>query len=294
MISVCMITYNHEEYIRQAIEGVLNQKTAYQFELVIFNDASTDNTDVIIREIKQTHPKGNLINYIKHKKNIGLSANYIFSIEYCKGKYVAICEGDDYWIDSCKLQRQVEFLEQNKHYYFCFHKAIRLNVEEYQYAIYPLTEQTDFSDRNFFSLSTIPMASVVFRNTERIYFNDQSVQLDFNLLCSLLSIGNAYMLNEVMSVYRVHKKATTFKRSAQDFKLRISCLLKESKFKGYNTVVKKEIGRLYVLHVLQLLNTFPGETSFREKLNYLTHSLAISKTSKNYLKDYKTILRSIL
>jgi len=294
LISVCMITYNQQDYIKQAVDSVLSQETDYSFELNIFNDASTDNTDDVIRSIIDAHPKGKLIHYHLHPENIGLSANYIFSIKNCMGKYVAICEGDDYWIDNHKLQKQVDYLEKNPGCYLCFHKAIRLNVEDNLYAVYPLIEQVDFTDRNFFSLTTIPMASVVFRNTEKIYFNDQSVQLDFNLLCSLMSLGVAHMVNEVMSVYRVHYKATTFCRSAQDFKHRLNCLLAESQYKGYNTVVKKEIGRLYVLHVLQLLTTFPDQTNFKEKLNYLLHSLLISKTAKNYLQDYKTILKFIL
>jgi len=289
-----MITYNHEACIGKAIESVLAQNTSYAFELEIFNDASTDNTDSIIREIMQTHPRGNLVNYHLHEKNIGLSANYIFSINNCKGKYVAICEGDDYWIDFNKLQKQVDFLEKNEVCYLCFHKAIRLNVEKHLYSVYPSVTQLDFSDKDFFSLSTIPMASVVFRNTDKIYFNEQSVQLDFNLLCSLMSVGTAHMINEVMSVYRIHSKGATFDRSAKDLKKRINCLLAESKYTGYNDVVKKEIGRLYGFHILQFLTVFPGQTTFHEKLDYLFKLFMIPKSRGNYIKEYKAILKSIL
>ena len=170
LISVCMITYNQESYIKQAIESVLSQDTTFDFELNVFNDASTDNTDEVIRSIINSHPRGNLIKYHVHDGNIGLAGNYIYAVRKCTGKYVAICEGDDYWIDNTKLQKQVAFLEENPGYYLCFHKAIRLNVEEHLYVVYPATEQTDFSDRNFFSLSTIPMASVLFRNTGKIIF----------------------------------------------------------------------------------------------------------------------------
>ncbi len=289
-----MITYNHQEYIKDAILSVLEQETNFQFELNVFDDFSTDKTGDVINELVNDHPKGNLINYIKQEKNLGLAGNYIYSVRHCKGNYIALCEGDDYWIDKTKLQKQVDFLEKNPAYYLCFHKAIRLNIENHLYSVYPDVQQVDFSGKNFFYLTTIPMASVVFRNTKNIYFNEKSIQLDFNLLCSLMSLGDAHMINEVMSVYRVHHKAATFKRTAEDFKLRLSCLRKESDFKGYNTVVKKEIGRLYIVHVLQLLSNFPGQTNLREKINYLAHSLLIPKTAKNYLKDYNTILGHIL
>src|SRR5688572_28210585 len=84
-VSVCMITFNQEDYIRQAVESVLSQELSYPFELVIFNDASTDHTDRVIKEIIQVHPRGKLIQYYVHETNIGLSANYIYSINHCKG-----------------------------------------------------------------------------------------------------------------------------------------------------------------------------------------------------------------
>lgn len=110
-VSVCMITYGHENYIREAINGVLMQETDFKIELVIANDCSPDKTDAIIKNIIKEHPKGSCINYINHKKNLGIMPNLLFAIEQCKGKYIAMCEGDDYWVDKDKLQKQFLILE---------------------------------------------------------------------------------------------------------------------------------------------------------------------------------------
>ena len=111
-----MVTYNHEKFISEAIEGVLIQQTNFSFELIIANDASTDGSDKIINEFIANHPKGNLIKYFKHEKNVGMMQNFTFALGHCKGKYIALCEGDDYWTDPLKLQKQVDFLEANEDY----------------------------------------------------------------------------------------------------------------------------------------------------------------------------------
>jgi glycosyltransferase involved in cell wall biosynthesis len=116
MVSVDIITYGHEKHIRQAIEGVLMQETSFQFDLIIADDCSPDNTREIVEEIINNHPKGNKIKYFRHAKNLGIQANSMFALEQCTGKYIAICEGDDYWTSPLKLQNQVDFLEANPDY----------------------------------------------------------------------------------------------------------------------------------------------------------------------------------
>ena len=120
-LSVCMITYVHEKYIHQAIEGVLIQECNFEIELIIANDSSPDKTDKVIEEILKSHPKASKIKYFKQKKNIGMMPNFIFALKQCSGKYVALCEGDDFWTDSLKLQKQVDFLENNLDYVVSYH-----------------------------------------------------------------------------------------------------------------------------------------------------------------------------
>ena len=121
MVSVDMITYKHEAYIAQAIEGVLMQETNFEYDLIIADDCSPDKTEEIVKNIIATHPKGHIIKYFRHEKNIGMQANGLFAVQECKGKYIALCEGDDYWTDPLKLQKQVDFLEENPSYVMSFH-----------------------------------------------------------------------------------------------------------------------------------------------------------------------------
>jgi glycosyltransferase involved in cell wall biosynthesis len=128
MVSVSMITYGHENYIAQAIEGVLMQECDFEIELILANDCSPDNTDAIVQGFLKNHPRGSCIKYIKHDKNIGMMSNGNFAAKQCKGKYIAICEGDDYWTDPLKLQKQVDFLEGNPDYSMCCGGYISNNV----------------------------------------------------------------------------------------------------------------------------------------------------------------------
>jgi len=113
MVSVCMITYGHENYIEEAIKGVLMQEVNFEVELIIANDCSPDNTDNIIKEIQKSNKKGYWIKYLRQQENIGMTANMLFALQHCKGKFIAFCEGDDYWTDPLKLQKQVDYLLSN-------------------------------------------------------------------------------------------------------------------------------------------------------------------------------------
>lgn len=119
-VSVLTITYGHEAYIAATIEGVLNQEVDFPVEMIIADDCSPDNTEDVIKGYIETHPKGHWIKYTKHKENKGMNMNFIWAMEQCQGNYVALCEGDDYWIDPLKLKKQVDFLEENKSYSMCF------------------------------------------------------------------------------------------------------------------------------------------------------------------------------
>ncbi len=114
LVSVKMITYNHALYITQAIEGVLQQKTSFPFELVIGEDCSTDGTRKIVFEYQKKYP--NIIRVITSDTNVGMHKNSYRTGKVCRGKYIAFCEGDDYWHDPHKLQKQVDYLESHPEY----------------------------------------------------------------------------------------------------------------------------------------------------------------------------------
>ena len=110
VVSVLMITYNHERYIAQAIEGVLNQQTQYSCELVIGEDCSTDRTREIVLDYQRRYP--HIIRVITSNANVGMHQNFYRTAMACSGEYVAMCEGDDWWHDPAKLQTQVSYLRQ--------------------------------------------------------------------------------------------------------------------------------------------------------------------------------------
>ena len=133
LVSVCMTTYNHEKFISQAIESVLCQRTTFGVEVVIGEDCSTDNTLAICRQYEAQYP--DRVRVIASKNNIGMHANYRRTIEACWGKYVAMCDGDDWFTDENKLQIQVEELE-NSGAAMCYTRSERRG-EDGSSAIYP-------------------------------------------------------------------------------------------------------------------------------------------------------------
>ena len=120
MVSVCCITYNQEQYIRTALESFVSQRTNFDFEIVISNDCSSDDSQQIINEFKTKYSN---IRDISPQKNLGAIKNFYYALNECRGKYIAFCEGDDYWIDENKLQNQVDFLEANSDFGMCYTKT---------------------------------------------------------------------------------------------------------------------------------------------------------------------------
>lgn len=111
-VSVCIITYNQEQYLAQAIEGVLMQETSHPYEIIIGEDCSTDNTRKICREYEKKYP--GIIRIIYQPTNQGLILNFVSTIQASTGEYVALCDGDDYWIDPLKLEKQISHLDLNR------------------------------------------------------------------------------------------------------------------------------------------------------------------------------------
>jgi glycosyltransferase involved in cell wall biosynthesis len=173
MVIVLMITYKHENFIPQAIESVLMQETNFKFELIIADDCSPDKTKEIVRKIIATNPKGSLIKYFRHEQNIGISSNGMFALNQCNSKYIAMCEGDDYWIDPLKLQKQVDFLEKNNDFSICFTDYIVYNESNKEYS-YPgliqrFKKKTVFTSRNIILNNILPTATAMFRVRKEVF-----------------------------------------------------------------------------------------------------------------------------
>ncbi|MFT6127580.1 MAG: glycosyltransferase involved in cell wall biosynthesis [Flavobacteriaceae bacterium] len=211
LVSVCMITYNHQDYIKQAIESVLMQIIDFDIELIICNDYSTDNTNQHVNHIIDNNPKGHLISYFEQKENIGMMSNFTFALKQCKAKYIAICEGDDYWTDPLKLQKQVDFLESKPDIIVCFTQAEVLTDQGLiPHQISPEFIENEFAYSQLLQYNNfITTASVVFRRPNNFNIPQWFLKVpygDMGLYKLLSNSDSFYGLKATTSVYRVHDK----------------------------------------------------------------------------------------
>ena len=127
LVSICTITYNQASYIKQCLDGILMQQCNFPIEVIINDDCSTDGTKDILNEYATKYP--DVIKIEHNPENLGANANFIHNLSRVRGKYVALCEGDDYWDNPHKLQKQVDFLEAHPEYSICYHKVAVVNYD---------------------------------------------------------------------------------------------------------------------------------------------------------------------
>lgn len=224
VVSICCITYNHEHYIEDALEGFLTQETDFPFEILIHDDASTDRTADIIREYEAKYPR--LIKPIYQTENQyskGLKMNTTFNFPRAKGEYIALCEGDDYWLSPFKLKKQKEFMENNKNFSFCFHpvKEIDETVKYTVYNAYTPISKSVVNGKDVILNHFIPTLSLFFRKNLIInylkYFNNEKIiSSDILLEIILIFQGYGYNFKEKIGVYRHHDGGITKSKSDQN------------------------------------------------------------------------------
>lgn len=213
-VSVLMITYNHEPFIAQAIDGVLMQKTTFQIELVIGEDCSTDRTREICIAYQAKYP--NIIKLKLPERNLGMMPNFIQTLNYCTGKYIALCEGDDYWTDPYKLQKQVNFLEKNSDVMLCFTNSFVLNDSNKQTKKWPIIlENRVYDPQEIMFDLVVPTCSAVFRKPDfsilkKRLRNPNYIFGDIILWLTLADYGKIFCINEPMVVYRKNDGSAAF------------------------------------------------------------------------------------
>jgi glycosyltransferase involved in cell wall biosynthesis len=248
LVSVCLITYNHEKYICKAIEGVLQQETLFPFELIIADDCSTDNTRSIIKEYANSHPS--IIRLILQEKNVGAKRNWLDLIESPKGKYIAYFEGDDYWIDPLKLDKQVKFLEENANYSACCSNVFE-EYEDGQKKIASGKSTITLNDLAYGNI--IYTSSVLYRNIIDLpSWLNQCKMGDWILWLLLAQKGPIFKFEEQMCVYRIHNNSL-WSSAGKEKNLKDIILTYEILFKNLNHDVKKELKRGANIHYNQLL-----------------------------------------
>ena len=215
LVAVQCLVFNHEPYLRQCLDGFVMQKTNFRFVVIVHDDCSTDGSASIIREYAEKYP--NLFHVIIQPQNLysrGISPTreYINPIiEQLKPKYIAMCEGDDYWTDPHKLQKQVDFLEEHQNYSFTFHKAVVLQKGEIDSSLYAHLENRDYSAAEIYDVWSVPTASVVYRRTMCGTKRPKHVVFgDILLFLNLLDNGLAYCMDFTGSVYRRHSGGISY------------------------------------------------------------------------------------
>jgi len=219
-VSVCITTYNHEKYIAQALDGALMQLTDFEYDILVGEDDSSDETRIIVKVYAKKYPDKIRL-FLNSRENVIYingrptgSCNFVNNLMHARGKYIALCDGDDYWTDPHKLQKQVDFLETNPDCPICFHPVFwleqdtgQMHVSHYgapgvkpYYTLDDLLEHSNF----------IPTASVIFRNHLIPTIPDWFVRVPFgDLPLHILNLhysghDKIGFINEPMAVYRRH------------------------------------------------------------------------------------------
>ena len=216
LVSISLVTYNHESFIRKCLHSIIMQKTNFKYEILLGEDCSSDETRKICIEFAQKHP--DKIRLFLHSRNNVIYINgsptgrfnFLHNMKKANGKYIALCEGDDYWTDPNKLQRQVDFLEKNKNYVACFHNAVQIEKGELDKPYLPWKENSDVSAEQIIKIGggIFPTAGLMFRNVIKEFppFFKKAKAGDRALSLLLLNHGRFYFHNDLMACYRIHRQ----------------------------------------------------------------------------------------
>lgn len=274
-VSVLCCAYNHEKYIDECLNSLVNQKTNFKYEILVHDDCSTDNTKKVIEKYYKKYPDLIIPFYEKenqYSKGVKIFKTYL--IPKMKGKYFCFCEGDDYWIDENKLQKQYDFLENNPDYSFCIHNSIGVDKNSNKICeITPLKSGGDLTCEDFIingggfvSTNAIFSRSKLAKKPAK-YFDFMT--LDYVWQIYLSSCGKTYCFKDFMSAYRIGSEGSWTLRIQNDPK----------KF-----VVYEE-------KIIKLLNLFNEETNYKYKevvekrINLLNFN--IFELTRDYKKMFK-------
>lgn len=205
-LSVFVVTYNQERYIRQCLESIVAQKMNFEYEVIIGDDCSTDGTGAICDEYAAKYPQ---IRVYHHPKNLGLLGNWEFVMNKCMGEYIALIEGDDYWIDKNKLQRQVDWLDAHPDYTLTFTRAKILyenGATPGAESNLPHLEEREYTIEEICSGVVTLSSSVMMRNVlQPVHYGEELLYADTYTFIELMSKGRGYGFAIPTVTYRVHK-----------------------------------------------------------------------------------------
>ncbi|MCK5020694.1 MAG: glycosyltransferase family 2 protein [Candidatus Peribacteraceae bacterium] len=284
IVSVCIQTYQHVAYIRQCLESVLMQKIACEYEILLGEDESTDGTREICLEYAEKYPEKIRL-FLHNRENVifinGQASgrfNLLYNLSNARGKYIALLEGDDYWTDPEKLQKQVKFLKNNLDYIICFH-PVMIEKEHKKFTDYITrdvdlrTNTLDLAAGNYIHTVSVMFRNINFQNFPKMFF--KTFIGDLPLYLYLSQYGDVRKLEFTGAVYRVHAKGRWSLISAvEKIDKTIRCL--EFLLNYFST--KKDVFNVLFYNWRNLnrerfkdISLCPGKSSIKELIKYYNY-----------------------
>lgn len=253
IVSVCLITYNHEQFLERCINSILSQEVEFEYEIIIGEDCSKDGTRAICEKYYRLHP--NKIKLILHETNVGLIENYISIMQEARGEYIAVCSGDDYWCDSLKLNKQISFLNSNQDYVMCFTNAYEesnFSWQGYRKELFTNVEDREYTGHDIILKWIIPASSVVFKNhlidfsflRRRTFYAEDLVQY-----LKLNEHGKLRGMSDITTTYTRHENAITSniisrEKTLKKYVVNLLSIDVELNYK-YRQIIKKDLSIVY-------------------------------------------------
>ena len=274
-VSVLTTTYNHERFIAQNIIGVLAQQTDFVVEHIIGEDCSTDGTRAVVEEFWRHRP--DVIKPILRERNIGRRANFIDCFHACRGDYIAIVEGDDYWTASHKLQMQADFLDANPDFAICFHALEHRTEDGSQPPRVNRSKRARYTLNDLLANNVVPTCTVMFRNhlfdAFPPWFTDVPAG-DWPLNVLNAQHGDIGYIDEVMAVQRIHSGGVWSPKPASERRqsvVSILTTLRDNLDPCYRPTLEQNIARWQFKVLNALLIEHHYGSAGRYGLNMIAH-----------------------
>lgn len=287
-VSVCITTYKHEKYIRECLESIFAQEFSGEYEIIVCNDNSPDNTEAIIYEMIASNPKGNKIKYFKNTPNLGYVKNTLFSFSKASGKYISVLDGDDYFIDKLKLQKQFDFSENNPDFSAvgADSKVVYedLPIDSHSFSNHNGQELTknDLTDQKIFQTSTLFFKKNILKND----FPTDIISADRCLYLLAGCYGKVKVLPEQMSTYRQFSASISKNVTSEMMKKDFAIIPFIKKYNpDYNTLKLKTY---FYFTLMSYSNVISKYDFFKAGAGYFFYNV-LSKFSFNPTKLYLAI-----
>jgi glycosyltransferase involved in cell wall biosynthesis len=221
-VSVCMIAYNHEAFIAQAIQSILSQTTDFAFELVIGDDCSKDGTAAICETFAARDPR---VRLLPRERNLGVMPNFSRTLRACTGQYVAVCEGDDYWTDPAKLRKQVAFLDAHPEFAGAAHQSTVI-VDDAAVRVFKEGVAAELCTTDLIGGRLFHTASIMFRRPVLDLFCNAPLVLSCDRLLNfcISFLGPIRYSQECMCAYRLHGAGMSSRATVEQMKLDLNCV----------------------------------------------------------------------